>query len=103
MKMRTRILRARLIRLPDDCGSGERYGKFRPVVDFAGNEDVALVCFDDSLDQTQAQTQSSLGATFVAAIKARPYLGRLAGRNATAGVAETDDGSAILGARGDDN
>ena len=84
-----------------NSGCGESYGEFRAFADFTGHEDLALVRFDDSLDQAQAQTETSLGPAFVTAIEARPNLGRLVGWNAAAGVAETDDRSPILGARGD--
>ena len=84
----------------DNSGRGEGYDKLRAFADFTGDEDLALVRFDDSLDQAQAQTQTSLGPAFVAALEPRPYFSRLIGGNAAAGVAETDNLSAILDARG---
>src|SRR5438105_894318 len=77
------------------------YCEFRPLVWHAGDGGFSAMGFDDGFYEAQTEAEATLGAAFVATIKAGPDFVLLFGRNADAGVSEGYACVIPFGAHGD--
>src|SRR5687767_2780744 len=79
----------------------ERHGELSAFTFAALDGDATAVCLDDRFYEAKAETHTALRSAFVAAVKTRPDLRVLLGRDADTGVADGDREFSLCGARAD--